>query len=325
MKNLRVAVLRGGPSDEYDVSMQTGGGVLAAIDRAQFDPLDVIITRGGEWLYDGREWFPEQLLALVDVVFIALHGAFGEDGKVQRILERYNVPYTGSGPYASSMAMNKTLTKDFLRDHDVRMPPHMLVTSEARGNTHRMASAIGNMFGPEYVIKPVNSGSSVGVMMVQNAMLLPRALDDALKTYDQVLVEKRIPGREATCGVMNRFRDHEIYTLPPVEIVPPKNSDYFDFNVKYDGSTEEICPGRFTRSEKEDMERVAALVHDKLGLSQYSRSDFMVTESGVYFLEVNTLPGLTSESLFPKSITAVGSSYEELVNHLIADALERRT
>jgi len=321
MQNIRVAVLRGGPSDEYDVSMQTGAGVLAAIDHDQFEPLDVVITKSGSWLYSGREWFPEQLLALVDVVFIALHGAYGEDGKIQRILDRYRVPYTGSKAYASSIAINKVLTKDHLRDLGVQLSPHMVVSKDSRKNIHKVAGAIGDMFGPQYVIKPVASGSSVGTMMIQNAALLPQALDDALKHYDQVLVEKRIIGREATCGVLNRFRDREIYTLPPIEIVPPASADFFANDVKYNGQTEEICPGRFSRGEKEEIERVAQSVHEVLDLSQYSRSDFMVGQDGIYFLEVNTLPGLTSESLFPKAMIAIGSSYEELIKHLILDAI----
>jgi D-alanine-D-alanine ligase len=213
------------------------------------------------------------------------------------------------------------MTKDVMREHGIKMAPHMTVSSESRGNVHGIASAIGGMFGPQYVIKPVASGSSVGTMMVENPALLPQALDDALSIYDQVLVEKRIAGREATCGVLDRFRGEETYVLPPIEIVPPESAAFFTNAAKYDGSTDEICPGRFARRETEEMERVARLVHETLGLSQYSRSDFMVAKDGVYFLEVNTLPGLTSESLFPKAMVAVGSTYEELVRHLIQDAL----
>lgn len=324
MQNVRVAVLRGGPSEEYDISMQTGASILDALTKSPFDPFDIVVTKKGEWLHKGRETFPEQLLAHIDVVCIALHGAFGEDGKVQRLLDRYGVPYTGSGAYASGVAFNKVLTKDFLRDHGIKMPPHMVVTSDSKDNPTPVAEAIGKMFGPQYVVKPIASGSSVGITIVQNAMLLPKVLQEALDTYDRVLVEKRIIGREATCGVVNRFRDSDVYVLPPIEIVPPQRADFFDRTVKYDGTTEEICPGRFSREEKDEMERVSKLVHEALGLQQYSRSDFMVAPDGLYFLEVNTLPGLTTESLFPKAMTAVGSSHRELVQHLITDALELR-
>ncbi|NCN52218.1 D-alanine--D-alanine ligase [Candidatus Parcubacteria bacterium] len=321
MSKIRVAVLRGGPSEEYEVSMKTGDAVLASLSRDLFEPLDITITKTGEWLHRGVSRYPEQILQSVDAVFIALHGAFGEDGKLQRILERAGVPFTGSRSYASSIAMNKVLTKDHLRDFGLKMPPHMVVTRDSKRNLHGLSESIADMFGPEYVIKPISSGSSVGTMMVKNPTLLASALSDALNIYDQVLVEKRIVGKEATCGVLNRFRGEELYALPAIEIIPPQKSDFFSADVKYTGETEEVCPGRFTHTEKKEMERIARLVHETLDLAQYSRSDFMIADDGIYFLEVNTLPGLTEESLFPKAMTAVGASHRELVHHLIMDLL----
>ena len=323
MHRYRVAVVRGGPSEEYDVSMMSGLGVLNAIDREHFEPIDIVITKSGEWLYAGAIRFPEQILSHVDIVFIALHGAYGEDGRIQRLLDRYQVPYTGSKAYPSGIAINKVLTKDHLRDIGVKMPPHIVVSHDSKKNLHNMSETITDLFGPQYVIKPVSSGSSVGTMMVKNPALLPQALDDALKVYDQVLVEKRIIGKEATGGVINRFRDEELYALPPIEIIPPAHADFFDKDVKYNGTTEEVCPGNFSREEKREIERLSKAIHEHLNLSQYSRSDFMVAPDGVYFLEVNTLPGLTAESLFPKAMIAVGSTYEELINHLLWDALGR--
>lgn len=324
MHRIRVGVVRGGPSDEYEVSMKSGAAVLAALDRERYDPLDIVITRNGEWLYAGKVYFPEALLTHVDVVFNALHGAFGEDGTFQRILDRYGVPYTGSGAYSSAIAMNKVFTKDHLREHNIRMAPHIVVTDESRKNLHKMADSISSMFGPQYVIKPLSSGSSVGTMMVKNPALLAQALEDALKDNDKVLVEKRIVGRESTVGVIDRFRGEDTYALPSIEIIPPVKSDFFSADVKYSGETKEICPGTFSRGEKDELSRLAKLVHTELGLSQYSRSDFIVADDGIYFLEVNTLPGLTTESLFPKAMNAVGSSFTDLVEHLLTDASEYR-
>jgi D-alanine-D-alanine ligase len=159
--------------------------------------------------------------------------------------------------------------------------------------------------------------------MVKNPALLESALRTAFEHYDTLIVEKRIPGREATCGVVERFRDQKLYSLPPIEIVPPQAADFFDYKVKYDDTTEEICPGRFSRDIKDEIERVSKVVHETIGLSQYSRSDFIVARDGIYFLEVNTLPGLTKSSLFPKAIGAVGGTYEAFIAHLITDALER--
>jgi D-alanine-D-alanine ligase len=257
-----------------------------------------------------------------DVAFIALHGAYGEDGTVQRLLDTLGVPYTGSGAFPSAIALNKVMTKDKLVSQGVRMPRHMLVGSSAKDNIEGLVDSISELFGPKYVLKPVNSGSSIGVSIAENKQALYSALANALSEYEQVLVEECIAGREATCGVITNFRDQELYALPPIEIVPPADASFFDYEVKYNGKTEEICPGRFARHEKEEIERLARLAHEVLELSQYSRSDFMVAPDGVYFLEVNTLPGLTTESLMPKALEAVGCTYKEFIHHLISDAME---
>lgn len=318
----RVAVLRGGPSSEYAVSMQTGSGVLSALSDSEFASKDIIITKSGEWLHNGFVKTPEQALCDADVVFIALHGAYGEDGTVQRVLERLSVPYTGSNSYASAIAMNKVLTKDYLKKHaeQVKMPPHIKITKNGTAKLPQLVHSISQLFGPEYVIKPVGGGSSIGTVLTDFGGLFS-SIVTALKTNDEIIVEKRIRGKEATVGILEDFRDQKYYQLPAIEIVPPPTAQFFDATVKYNGQTQEICPGRFSKTEKDELLQIAQLVHSTLGLRQYSRSDFMVAEDGIYFLEVNTLPGLTSESLFPKSMEAVGSSYKELVKHLITTAL----
>jgi D-alanine-D-alanine ligase len=324
MSKIRVAVLRGGLGDEHKVSLWTGASVLEHIDQNLFDPVDVIITQNGEWLVQGKSYAPEHILMSVDMVFNALHGEYGEDGTVQRVLDRYGVPYTGSKAYASSIAMNKVLTKEHLKGSGIRTPEHFHVTRNSENDIDRVADCIVGMFGPEYVIKPVSSGSSVGTMMVKNPLLLKRALSDSLKRFEEVMVEVRIPGREATCGVVERYRDQDLYALPPIEIVPPPHDEFFSHASKYDGMTEEICPARFDHNTKQELERIAKLVHESLNLSQYSRSDFIVGKDDIYFLEVNTLPGLTKESLFPKAIHAVGGTYTHFITHLLTDTLKRR-
>lgn len=321
MHKTRVAVLRGGPSDEHAVSLWTGAAVLENIDKNLFDPLDVIITKNGEWFYQGRVWNPDILLQSIDIVFNALHGKFGEDGTLQRLLERHCIPYTGSKALACGVAMNKVTTKNFLKDAGIKMAPHVHVSRDAVEDVSRIAEKIVDMFGPQYIIKPVSSGSSVGTMMVKNPVLLQQALHDALSACEEVMVEARIPGREATCGVINRFRGERTYALPPTEIVTPSHSEFFDNECKYNGETEEICPARFDTNTKNEIMRVARLVHDTLNLSQYSRSDFIVANDGIYFLEVNALPGLTEKSLLPKQLTAVGASYKDFITHLLTDAL----
>ena len=324
MSKTRVAVLRGGPSEEFDVSLRTGECMLEALSAARHHPLDIVITKSGEWLLSGRVRAPEDILAHTDVALLALHGQFGEDGGVQRLLERHGVPFTGSGSYASAIAMNKAITKDLVRHHGVKVPKHMVVGSSARDNTIGMAHSIKALFGSKYIIKPVSSGSSIGVRLAKNVEELSLALGELLATYDSVLVEEYVEGKEATCGVIENFRGEKIYALPVVEIVPPAEAGFFAAHVKYTGATEEICPARFTTKEKQDIEQLSKTIHRELGLSHYSRSDFIVAKDGIYFLEVNTLPGLTKESLFPKALTAIGAKYEDFINHLLTVAGEKR-
>ena len=318
----RVAVLRGGPSEEYGVSMTTGAGVLDALKDTDFYTKDVVISKSGDWMVEGYKRLPADVLQSVDVVFVALHGAYGEDGTVQRLLDRFAVPYTGSQAHPSAMAMNKLLTKAELKGKGIKMAEHMRVTKES-GDLQRVAYSISTMFGPDYFIKPINGGSSIDVLLASGVTELSMKLTEIMKTRDEALVERRIVGREATVGVLENFRSKDMYTLPVVEIVPPVESDFFDYQNKYDGTTKEICPGQFNREEKDLLENAAATVHKTLGLRQYSRSDFIVAKDGVYFLEVNTLPGLTEESLFPKAIDAVGCSYKDFITYLLTDALER--
>ena len=324
MTKTRVAVLRGGPSSEHDISMQTGLGVLTALNELDFFTKDIIISKKGEWLSHGFVRSPYQVLADIDVVIIALHGVYGEDGGVQRLLEKIKVPYTGSGPMSSSVAMNKTLTKNTLKNFGFKLPKHMRLTQTGVANVHRTAQSISELFGPQYIIKPENGGSSIGTLFVENGADLAKAIAQALAEHEAILVEERIIGKEATVGVLEKFRGDTLYVLPPIEIVPPQGSTFFSADVKYTGATDEICPGRFSQNEKKELTRLAQLAHQHLQLSHYSRSDFIVNEDGIYFLEVNTLPGLTEQSLFPKSITAVGSTYNELISHLITMALDTK-
>lgn len=322
MSRTRVAIVRGGPSEEFEVSLKTGAAVIEAINTDLFEPLDVVISKGGEWLLNGRVRYPEHIIPSVDVVFIALHGAYGEDGTIQRLISRYGVPYTGSDAYASGIAMHKVYAKEHVRPHGILTPKHLHIVRDPRVTAYTHADIIRSLFGPHYFIKPVSSGSSVGMRLVDDVQQLADAIAAALSEYEEVLVEERIQGTEVTCGVIERYRNEELYALPPIEIVLPQKSVFFDNEAKYSGETDEICPARLTYPVKKTIEDTAKQVHRALNLSQYSRSDFILNDDGLYFLEVNTLPGLTKESLLPKAINAVGATYSDFITHLINDARE---
>lgn len=316
----RVAVLRGGPSEEYDVSMNTGRTVLAALNQLNYTTKDIVITKKGEWLDSGITRSAETALDAIDVVFVALHGRYGEDGQVQKILQRKHIPFTGSRSLPSAIAFNKELTKRTLLEHGIKMPKH----KHLKGSTlWEVQSELDNVFaelGSDLFIKPVASGSSFGASFVSNQMDLETALEKLLVQYEEVLVEEFIKGREAAVGVLQDFRGEPYYTLPAIEIVPPDKATSFSYEHKYSGLTEEICPGRFSYDEKEQLLKMAILAHQSLGCDHYSRSDFIVRNGEVYFLELNTLPGLTEHSLLPQAASAIGLDFKSLVQHLVETA-----
>ena len=322
MTKTKVAVLRGGPSREYEVSLKTGESVLSSLNPEKYQAVDIFIDRQGVWHVAGIPKDPKKALADIDVVFNALHGEYGEDGKVQKILEDIGIPYTGSGVVPSAIAMNKAMTKKSLADSGIKFAHHKIVLSEDElaGNP----SELFKLIPMPSVVKPLGSGSSVGVTIVRTFKDLPAALAKGFAAGDSVIIEEYIPGREATCGVIEGFRGQDIYALPPVEIVPPPKS-FFDYEAKYGGGSQEICPSNFPDDVKKEIERLAILVHKTLNLSHYSRSDFIVhPKRGIYFLEVNTLPGLTKESLLPKAVRAVGSSLPKFLDHVITIAINEK-
>ncbi|MEK7176458.1 MAG: D-alanine--D-alanine ligase [Patescibacteria group bacterium] len=318
-----VGVLRGGPSSEYEVSLQTGASVLKNLNREKFESRDIFIAKDGAWHMDGFQRSQDYILHRVDVAFNALHGEYGEDGKVQRILEHFGVPFTGSRSLPSAIAMNKVLTKNFIAHLPLKISQHIVIEN-SEANLEKKIMEVWRTFIQPSVVKPMALGSSVGVGIARDFPTFRALILAALEKSDSALVEEYIQGREATCGVVENFRGEEIYQLLPVEIIPPADKEFFDYQAKYSGISREICPGNFSLEEKATIQQAAALVHRILGLGHYSRSDFIVSpKRGIYFLEVNTLPGLTNESLLPKSLAAVGCSLSDFLEHLITLALSR--
>lgn len=327
MSLTRVLVLRGGPSPEFEVSLKTGFEVLSSLQGDKYSAVDVVITKAGDWLYGGKKRDPHEILHMGDVVFNALHGAYGEDGTVQRLFERYSVPHTGSRAYPSAISMHKGMTKDYLSDiENLKIPKHIIASSSSIQNVDTFAHSVLSFFNfDKFVVKPVSGGSSVDTMLVQSHDDLTLALETMLKKYEQVLIEEHIEGREATVGVIENFRDQELYALPVVEIVANTSDGLFSHEAKYSGHTREICPGNFDAKTKKLLESLARDAHKTLGLSHYSRMDFIVAKDGIYFLEANSLPGLTKESLVPLALGAVGCSYSAFIDHILTEALKRTT
>jgi D-alanine-D-alanine ligase len=325
MHRIRVGVLRGGPSDEYEVSLKTGATILNNLPAEKYAPKEIFIDKNGNWHVEGRPVQPSDALTHIDVVVNALHGHYGEDGKVQHILESLGIPFTGSGSFASAVGMNKLISKDIFRNNKIKTPQHKVIESRD-GLTNELILEIFKSFPLPVIVKPSASGSSVGVTLVKDFKSFESAILKAFEHGNIVMIEEYIPGIEATVGVINDFRDHELYALPPVEIRP--RQEFFDYDAKYsDGESGaiEIVPGNFTFEQKVELEDLARRVHQVLGLDHYSRTDFIVSpRRGIYVLEANTLPGLTPTSLMPKSMNAVGVTLPHFLDHIVQLAMRKK-
>ena len=322
MAFLTIAILRGGPGTEHEISLQTGTRVrdylLITEHERNRRVIDVFIDRTGQWYVRGVPVEPARALNQVDVVWNGLHGEYGEDGTLQALLSRIGVPYTGSNEYASKLGMNKLLSKKQAQSLGIQTPyAHVLNVSSD------LSSDIVNAFRsfPQpSVIKPLNRGSSVGVRLTSSFDEFKEGIRDAFQHSNRVLIEEYIPGKEATVGAIEGLRNSDVYVLPPTEIKMGE-AGIFDYEQKYKDVVEELCPGNFTTQERSELTDITQQLHRALGLRHYSRSDFRVSPNGIYYLETNTLPGLTQASLFPKGLNAVGVTFDEFVEHILHLAL----
>jgi D-alanine-D-alanine ligase len=317
----RVGVVRGGTSSEYEVSLNSGSAVIQTIrDHLghRYVAHDIFIDRNGRWYIDGNPVSVSGLHSKIDVAFNALHGNFGEDGKIQALLESHGIPFTGSGSIGSALGMNKAFSKKVFKDHGLKSPSWIEIRSEEiESDPKKVVEKLFETFILPGVVKPTSGGSSVGVSIVRDYREFPAALIKAAAHGDSVIVEEYIPGIETTCGIVEGFRSEELYALPPVEIRP--HAGFFDYEAKYQNKSDEIVPASFSEKTKREVEELARKVHRAFGLRHYSRSDFIIhPKKGIYVLEVNTLPGLTKDSLMPKSLKAVGGDLHELIGHILS-------
>ena len=319
----KIVIVRGGPSSEYDVSLKSGKSVIDELSDI-FEITDIVIDKTGAWLHEGLEVKPEHVCRNADCVFNALHGEYGEDGQIQSILERLSVAFTGPRRLGATLSMNKASTKEIYKQHGIKTPLHKVLSRpDTEAGIEVQATLIFQTFPMPIIVKPVGLGSSVGISIARDFKTLVETLKSLYIDHDKVLLEEYISGREATVGVVDKFRDQKIYPFLPIEIRVKSPSGFFDYEAKYSGETEEISPGNFTREENKLMQEIAVKAHDILGLRHYSRTDFIIhPRRGIYVLETNSLPGLTKASLLPKSFEPVGTDYKTFLEHVIGLALE---
>ena len=296
-----IAVLMGGPGSERDVSFATGRGVAKAL-RSLGAEVTEIDVKGPDF----------ELPPGLDLAFIALHGTFGEDGQVQRILEERGLAYTGDGVDESELAFDKIRSKEAFQRHDVSTPYWQIVTDGQRPT-----------IPIPFVIKAPRQGSTVGVHIIRNEREVDAALADAGKYDRELLIEKFVPGRELTIGILGD------QALPILEIIP--KGGFYDFTNKYPflnpgagGGAEHVCPAKIPDELTRAIQDLALRAHRSLGLQVYSRVDIMLPEDGEpAVLEVNTIPGMTEASLLPEAAAAAGIGYPELCARIIELSQQR--
>jgi len=357
LKKIRVGVLAGGASAERQISLASGLQIAEQLPKDRYevvmmDPLALMAhnpalsdeqramaarlvsgAAAAEALPDRDRELPAQMQdsmhrgssalasassALtgegIDVAFIALHGPWGEDGKIQAVLETFGIPYTGSGVLASALAMDKAMAKTVLAANGIDVPRGVLVSSPADRPS----------IAPPSIVKPVENGSSVGISMVDDAKDYPAAITEALRYDRRALVEERLFGTELTVGVIGP--DHDLQALPVIEIVPKRA--FFDYRAKYDsGLSDEICPARVPDAVAKRAQDIALRAHRALGCTAISRTDLIWSPAQgdrMVVLEVNTMPGMTANSLVPKAARVAGISFPELVERLVGWALADR-
>lgn len=354
MTRLRVALLFGGASSEHSVSCVTAKGVAGAIDQARFEVVPIGITRSGEFflteidaswsladdprveankhpvrwelgkadasVMQAGEWVRLKL----DVAFPLLHGVNGEDGSVQGLLQLVGLPYVGNGVLASALAMDKVLAKAVFRDAGIPVADSQVVTAQQWINDPESALERLSGFGPyPLFVKPSRSGSSVGVSMVKTASELPNAISEALQHDNHVLVEKRLVGRELECSVLQGRAGAPHRVSLPGEIIV-HGRDFYDYEAKYlePDAAELKVPVELPPHQLNQMQALARKAFDALGCTGLARTDFFLTEAGFVLTEVNTMPGFTPISMYPKLWQSSGLDYPTLIAELIELAVE---
>jgi D-alanine-D-alanine ligase len=304
-KDTKIGVFMGGTSEEREVSLKSGKAVCAALTELGYNVLSVVLSQDNLAELNGEK---------LDVAFIAMHGRFGEDGQLTRLLNRRGICCTGSSPIACATAMDKVKTKKILQKHGIPTPPYIVLCGDF--TSIEADWLVRADIGYPCVVKPVDSGSSYGVSIAADRNGLRKALQKNSSSNPHVLIERCISGREMTCSVLAGR------ALPLIEI--RSKTRFFDFDAKYrNNGTEYILKPRLAKSVRERILKLCVAVHNALGAGAMSRVDFILSEDNVpYVLEANLIPGLTQRSLLPKAARALGITFPRLCEMILELALE---
>ena len=342
----RVAILCGGPGSEHEISCLSAGGVLSAIDRSAYEPILIGITREGKWMALPMDYplaindgtlpsvtgnFPEVIRGTkglsvdgkdlaIDVIFSVLHGTYGEDGQLQSDLDQLGIPYVGSGAVASELAMDKSDAKSLFAKAGIAIAPGITVTeAEWRREPSAVTKSSSNLGMPLFV-KASRGGSSRGTVKVKEVGAFTSAMEEALSFDSKVLIESGIDGAEVECAVLEIDGNPQA-SIPGKVWIDPQY-EFYDYQAKYlDGATRIDIPAPFNNEIIEKIRSYALIAFKAIGAKGLARVDFFVTQSGEIIInEINTMPGFTRTSAYPKMWQATGVEYSEVITNLLKSA-----
>lgn len=323
----KIAVIGGGNSGEYEISLKSAEMVMQSIDRNKFEPYKIII-RGKKWqVWDNNKTFPidKNDFSFIkgkkkinfDAAYIIIHGTPGEDGKLQGYLDLIGIPYTSPNVLVSALTMNKYLTKKICKA--AKIPVAKSVLLKAHEEVIDINKICKKLKLPCF-IKPNNGGSSIATTKAYTKKDVMNGIESAFEHDDEVIVEEYLKGREVTCGVY--FDGKEVKTLPVTEIIP--HDDFFDYKAKYQGKSEEITPAKLQKSLYKCIQKRTADIYQLLNITGLVRIDFIISNDIPYFMEVNTIPGFSEASIIPQQIRAAGLKETDIITLMIELALQKK-
>lgn len=330
MTKTKVALIYGGFSREKEISENSAKCIKSTLDPKKYEVYPILIDKNG-WFYKSESetnkinktdfsFTVNSKKVIPDVAYIIIHGTPGENGILQSYLDLLNIPYTTCNAFTSALTFNKAATKYFLSQHNIKTAPSILL----RKNDIISTKTIIEELGLPMFVKPNNGGSSFGATKVKKSEELLIAIENAFNEDHEVIIETYIPATELTCGVMKVCGKEHLFS--PTEIVPKKemNKEFFDYEAKYKGLAEEITPARISKELTEEIQSLSSKIYDILGCNGVVRIDYLYSNGTLYFMEINTVPGMSEQSIIPQQASYYGMSLNELNDMLIEDALNRR-
>lgn len=330
----KVGVLRGGPSQEYDISLTTGKHILSMLQKeplcGEYEPVDIFVDRDSVWHIGGSPVTPEEAVSKVDVLFNAMHGAYGGDGRVQCILDSFSKPYTGTKALGSAMALNKALSKEHFKSLGIKSPYYKEIKVSVNEDVEPIAHDLFRSFPMPVIVKPRSSGSSLGISVAYNFTELMKALEHTRGFSEEIVVEEYLTGKEIISGFIEDFRGQELYNTIPVHVKNNTTTSnlpggHFDWASKNSGVYNYEAPAMISDEEKVIIENAVKSIKEHFNLRHYGTFDFLIhPKRGVYLLEVNTQPSLQEEATLFKSLSSVGVKAHEFFGHVLKLAMGKK-